>query len=155
MRGLVALRKLLSDVKIIGHSDTEIAQPSTSFIPPQHRRSPSRVDIENGSFLRKDFRISGQVEEPGHKDKLSFASLAHQTEEGQRKNMPDEEITEAVIRAIQPGLSLRGYLESLCGLTMASLRKILRSHYREGQATDLYHHLSNGSQEPKETPLHL
>lgn len=50
----------------------------------------------------KDFKISGQIGEPGQKDCLTFSSLAHQIEHGLSKGFPDVEIVYAVIRAITP-----------------------------------------------------
>lgn len=38
---------------------------------------------------------------------------------------------------------------------MDTLRKILRSHFREGQATELYQQLTNGTQELKESAVHF
>ena len=53
---------------------------------------------------------------------------------------------EAVIRSIAPGMCLRSYLESMDGLTLATLREILQAHFREGNATEMYHDLSSASQ---------
>lgn len=50
----------------------------------------------------KDFKISGQIGEPGQKDCFTFSSLAHQIEHGLSKGFPDVEIVYAVIRAITP-----------------------------------------------------
>ena len=58
----------------------------------------------NGSMWRKDFKISGQIGEPGQKDRLTFSSLARQIESGLSKGYPESEVTDAVIRAITPGL---------------------------------------------------
>jgi len=71
----------------------------------------------NGSMWRKDFKISGQIGEPGQKDKLTFSSLAKQIESGLSKGYPESEIIDAVIRAITPGLQLRSYLEGKDELT--------------------------------------
>lgn len=38
---------------------------------------------------------------------------------------------------------------------MDTLRKILRSHFREGQATELYQQFTNGTQELKESAVHF
>lgn len=104
---------------------------------------------------KKDFKICGQIGEVGHKDRLSFSSLAYQIEQAVKKGTNEREIVWAVIRAIQPGLSLRSYLESRGDITLSTLRRIIRSHYREGEATDLYHQLSNGTQDQKESASHF
>ncbi|KAJ8048495.1 hypothetical protein HOLleu_00835 [Holothuria leucospilota] len=116
------------------------------------------LDSERGVYYRKDIKISGQKGEAGHEDKPSFSSLVHQLDDASERKIPEHVTIGAVIRSIQPGLSLRGYLESRRGLTMAALRKVLRSHLREGNATDLYQQLSNGTQDTKKSAppfLHL
>lgn len=106
----------------------------------------------NGSMWRKDFKISGQIGEPGQKDKLTFASLAKQIETGLSKGYPESEIIDAVIRAITPGLQLRSYLEGKDKLILPALRRILRCHYQEKGATELYKRLTSEVQNSKETP---
>ena len=57
---------------------------------------------------------------------------------------------DAVVRSINPGLRLRSYLEGLESLTLPRLRHILRSHYQEKSARELYRQLSTLVQEPQE-----
>lgn len=92
----------------------------------------------NNPPWRKDYKISGQIGEPGQKDRLTFSSLARQIENGLSKDYPESEIVDAVIRAIVPGLQLRSYLEGKSDLSLPTLRRILRSHYQERSATELY-----------------
>ena len=99
----------------------------------------------------REFKMSGQIGEPGQKDKLTFSSLAHQIEQGINKGFPEIEIVDAVIRAIAPGLQLRSYLEGKSNLTLPTLRRILRSHYQEKGATELYKQLTSEVQSSKET----
>ncbi|XP_033182193.1 uncharacterized protein LOC117152945 [Anabas testudineus] len=101
---------------------------------------------------RKDYKISGQIGEPGQKDRLTFSSLARQIENGLSKGYPESEIVDAVIRAIVPGLQLRSYLEGKSDLSLPTLRRILRSHYQERSATELYKQLTTEAQGNKETP---
>lgn len=61
-------------------------------------------------------------------------------------------MVDAVIRAISPGLQLRSYLEGKPNMTLPTLRRILRSHFQEKSATELYKQLSSESQGNKETP---
>lgn len=51
-----------------------------------------------------------------------------------------------------PGLQLRSYLEGKENLTLPALRRILRSHYQERSATELYKQLTAEAQSSKETP---
>ncbi|CAB4035431.1 Hypothetical predicted protein [Paramuricea clavata] len=98
------------------------------------------------SLLHRDFKIQGVVGEPRHKDKLGYQSLLSQIEAGVRKQYSELEIVNAVVRAVQPGLQLRSYLESVTDLTLPSLRKIIRFHYHEKSATELYQMLANNNQ---------
>lgn len=101
---------------------------------------------------RKEFKITGQIGELGQKDRLTFTSLARQIESGLSMGCPELEIVNAVIRAIVPGLQLRSYLEGSSGLTLPTLRRILRFHYQERGATELYRQLTSEVQRSKETP---
>ena len=104
------------------------------------------------TLTRRDFKISGQIGEPGQKDKLSFSSLAHQIESGRLKGHMEQDLIEGVIRAVLPGSPLRSYLEGRVGLTLPMLRHILRSHYQEKDATELYHQLTRLTQQSRESP---
>lgn len=112
----------------------------------------STKDLTQSLLWQREFKISGQIGEPGQKDKLSFSSLAHQIENGKNKNVPEHEIVHAVIKAIVPGMQLRSYLEGKANLTLPNLRRILRSHYQERGATELYKQLMSEVQDSKETP---
>ena len=101
--------------------------------------------------FRKEFKISGQIGDSRQKDRLSFTSLAHQIDAGLKRGYKEEEIIEAVIRAINPGLRLRSYLEGKLDLELARLRKVLRSHYQEKGATEVYQLLSSAVQKAGET----
>ena len=57
---------------------------------------------------------------------------------------------DTVVRSINPGMRLRSYLEGLESFTLPRLRRILRSHYQEKRATELYRQLSTLVQEPQE-----
>jgi hypothetical protein len=71
-----------------------------------------------------------------------------QVEIGLGKGYTDKEIVTAVIRAVQPGLQLRSYLESVGDRTLARLRKILC--FLGKNATELYQSLTNIAQQPNE-----
>ena len=63
--------------------------------------------------LRREFKINGQIGEPGQKDKLTFVSLVRQIESALSKGYPEAEVTDAIIRAITPSMRLRSYLETI------------------------------------------
>lgn len=48
-------------------------------------------------------------------------------------------------------MQLRNYLEGKADLTLPTLRRILRCHYQEKSATDLYKQLSSEVQGARET----
>lgn len=112
---------------------------------------PTNAGVQYPWFHR-EFKIMGQIGEPGQADKLTFVSLSRQVDVGVKKGYRENEIIDAVVRAISPHSSLRSYVESLPELTLAKLRKILRIHYREKTASELYHQLATTFQTPKETP---
>ena len=72
------------------------------------------------TILHRDFKIQGTIGEVGQKDKLGYQSLMLQVEIGLGKGYTHKEIVTAVIRAVQPGLQLRSYLESVGDLTLYS-----------------------------------
>ena len=105
------------------------------------------------SLLRHEFRIKGQIGEPEQSDKLSFVSLIKQIDCVIGKGNEEHEIIDGVIQVVMPSMKLRSYLETLKGLTLPCLRKILRSHYKEKDSTSLYQGLITMCQGPKESPL--
>lgn len=133
--------------KVDDKSSQKVGTPESPSDP-----TSTKVSQHHREYIRRDFKISGQIAGSQQKDGLGFTSLIHQIEAGLRKGYPEEEVVEAVIRATNPGLNLRGYLESKTDITLPKLRRILRSHYQEKGATELYHELSSLTQAPKETP---
>ncbi len=115
-----------------------VANQSATFVHPLYRRY---------------FKIIGQIGEPNQRDKLAYTSLERQIQRALKKGYDEGEVVEAVIQAIAPGTRLKSYLESRVDLTLPALRQILRTHYIEKDATELYHSLTCAVQEPKETPI--
>ena len=99
---------------------------------------------------KKELKISGQIGDP--KSQLSFVSLVRQIETAVIKKYTETEIIEAVLKAILPGSNLRSYLECRQDLDLPQLKKIIRAHYKEKNATELYQELSNVAQSAKEDP---
>lgn len=104
-------------------------------------------------LLRKELKIQGNVGKPGQKETLTFSSLAFQIESAEKKGYGEEDIIAAVIKAINPDIELRSYLERRMGdLSLTMLRRLLRSHYQEKDVTELYNLLSNSCQSVGESP---
>ncbi len=119
--------------------------------PTTTTNQPPTTPTEMAHLLRREFKVSGQIGEPGQRDRLTFTSLANQIEVGLEKGYPDRDIVQGVIRAIVPGSSLRSYLEGRRKISLPSLRRIVQSHYQEKDATDLYKQMSQLTQEDKES----
>lgn len=98
--------------------------------------------------LHKDFKISGQID---CKSGISYTSLIRQIETGKQKGYSDVDVIDGVIKAVVPSSSLRSYLDGRPDIK-ATLRSILRGHYAEKNATELYSKLASATQNPKETP---
>ena len=99
----------------------------------------------------RDFKIHGQIGNPGQTDKLTYSNLAHQVIAGQRQGYETAEIIAAIIRAIVPGLDLRTYLEGRHDWDLPSVMTILRTHFKERDATAVFTEMSNASQGPDDT----
>ena len=115
-----------------------------------------KVQLSSAALLslkRKD-KISGQIGDPGQTEKLTFVSLTNQIDNGIKCGYPEDEIIAAVTRSIAPQNFLRSYIENerLKDLTLAKLRKILRLHFREKSAPEVYKELSVICQSPKKSP---
>ena len=77
-------------------------------------------------------------------DRLIFTSLAHQINAGLNRGYKEEDVIEAVICAMNPGMRIRSYLEGKPHLTLENFRKILRSLHQEKEVTEMYQLLSSG-----------
>ena len=94
----------------------------------------------------KELKINGQIGSPGQKDKLTYTGLSFQIANARQRGFEDLEICAAVIKAISPGEDLRTYLEMCGDLNLDTLIPILRTHFKEKDATLVYSELSNGTQ---------
>lgn len=137
------------NISISSHCSTQLDHDTQRNISPNMPQPSVRPVV---ATWNREFKISGQIGEPGQKDKLTFSSLAHQIEHGLSRGFSELEIVDAVIRAIAPGMQLRSYLEGKTNLTLPTLRRILRAHFQERGATELYKQLTSEVQSNKETP---
>ena len=105
------------------------------------------------TMLKKEFKITGTINDQKRTDKpsLNYISLIHQIEAGQRQNYTDEEIISGVIKAMTPGMRLRTVFETLPNLKLPRVRLMLRSHYSERSAAELFQLLSNSVQSGDES----
>ena len=112
----------------------------------------TKVNVDVSKVLRREFKIHGFVAGDNFKDGLSFVSLVRQIESGIKAGYKESEIVEAVIRAVSPSLNLRSYLEMIQDLSLSRLRQIIKSHFKQKSATELYQELSVLHQEANESP---
>ena len=100
-----------------------------------------------------DLKISGKICDFGKKEgSISFTSLVHQVENAINVGYENYEIVDECIKVIEPGSKLRSCLEGKPDLTFPGLRKILRPHFGEPSATELYRQFTSAVQEPRQTP---
>ena len=83
---------------------------SSHHAPQTSKKSASFNQVDMSKVFRRDFRIKGQIGSPVDGSvSLSFISLVRQIESAVKKGYDEEEIVEAVIQSICPGLPLRSY----------------------------------------------
>ena len=120
----------------------------------EETKSPSTPtnDEKLNTFIKfKEYKINGKIGTPGQKDRLTFLSLIFQINNGLKKGYSEHEICDAVIKSIAPDVGLRTYLEGKDNLNLKTLSRILRSHFKEPNATSLFTELSNDKQRPSES----
>ena len=121
------LKEKLSKVKEKydkGTSDSAELQLGKDKVTTETTETAPGVKTEKFE-LKYDFKISGQIGEPGQQDKLTCVALIHQIDLGLTKGYKESEVVEAVIKAISPHSTLRNYVLTLPDHSLAKLRKIL------------------------------
>jgi len=125
---------------------------STEKATEKAQGAETKVNVDVSKVLRREFKIHGVVAGDNFKDGLSFVSLTRQIESGIKAGYKESEIVEAVIRAVSPSLKLRPYLEMIQDLSLSRLRQIMKAHFKQKSATELYQELSVLHQEANESP---
>ena len=88
-------------------------------------------------MLREDFKIRGVISNAVQKDRLSFASLSHQTNDGRANGYSEKEIRAVALKTIAPNLGLRNVPETRTDLTLTRLMRFLKAHFEESNGPDL------------------
>ena len=117
---------------------------------PEHVVTESVIPKKFSVHKLKEFKIKGKIGDPKKDGSLSYTSLVFQMQQGKEQGFSSSEVCAAVIQAIEPGHSLRGFLESKDELSEDALLLILRSHLNEKDSTSFFHELSNCVQKPGE-----
>ena len=153
---MAKLAKVKTDTHVetsdVGNVSDTVVKVSETVGNTSDTVAETEKDAINTPLYRREFKISGQIGEPGQTDKLTFVSLTHQFDSGLKLNYKEQKIIDAVILAISPHSSLRSNVETLSDVSLpkTKLRKILRVHYREKSASELYRQLATVFQQPKE-----
>ena len=84
---------------------------------------------------------------------MSYTTLIRRIETGKHKVYSEVDIIDGVIKAVVPSSSLRGYLDGRPDINLATIRSILRGHYAEKNATELYSEIASVTQNQKETVM--
>ena len=120
--------------------------------PKEHtKETASKVNVDVSKILKQDFKIHGVVGTENFKEGLSFMSLARQIDLGIKTGYKENEVIEAVIRAVSPSLKLRSYLEMIQDLLLVQLKQIMKAHFKQKSGTELYQELSGLRQEASES----
>ena len=115
--------------------------------------SIEKSSMENlKSILRREFRIVGVLGPQGMKENLSFMSLNRQIEEGLKRGYEEKEVIDGIIKCISSSLSLKDYIEAMRESGLETINKILRAHFQEKNASELYASLTNLVQNANEEP---
>ena len=133
-------------------TETESMKDTKPFVRSEEEMG-KKVEVKKENHaavkLHKDFKISGQID---CKAVISYTSLIRHIETGKQKGYSEVDIIDGVIKAVVPSSSLRSYLDGRPDINLATLRSILRGHYAEKNATELYSELASATQNPKENP---
>ncbi|WAR24264.1 hypothetical protein MAR_037933 [Mya arenaria] len=98
-------------------------------------KGPELQDTIKTQF-RRDFKISGNIGEGP--TCIGYTSFQRQLESGSHHGYSDRDLIDGVIRAIQAGSKLRGYLEGRDDLPLPKLQSIIRAFYKEKRSTELF-----------------
>ncbi len=82
---------------------------------------------------------------------MSYSSVCKQIDEGVKEKSSESEIICTLLRMIKPG-HFKDMLTNKDDLTIAELKRFLKSHMRERSSTELFQELSTAKQQDKETP---
>ena len=70
-------------------------QANSNTVKSKTNFQPKSSDLPSLSVLRQEFKIQGQIGEPGQTDKLTFVSLTHQIDSGLKRGYKEGKITDA------------------------------------------------------------
>lgn len=120
-------------------------RPSSSF-----NNQVMRMTDVASLLPRREFKLhGGQICDAGCD--MSFNCLCKQIDEGLQEGFSESEVIRAVLKITKPG-TFREMLVNKVDLTIDGLKRILRSHIRDKNVTELFQELTNARQNDKESP---
>ena len=127
--------------KLEGSLKVEIA----SAVPPLVKTPTAEAKVANLSQFKREFKVNGTISDSGAQNILAFCGLIRQLNAAMSNGYTEDKVVDGVIKAMVPGSAMRSYLETttIDELTLPKLRHILRSHYKEKSATELFQDLMN------------
>jgi len=128
---------------------TDSTNVETKFKP--EAKHETIFDSDFRQLIKREFKINGKIGKAGQKESITFSSLSYQIEHAKSSGYSDRDICLGVIKSISPDCELRTYLESK-QTDLKTLSKVLRSHFKEKDATTLFTTLSNAKQGIQESP---
>ena len=94
----------------------------------------------------KEYQINRKIGALRKKRQTDFLELNFSNQQWVKKAYSENEISNAVIKSLVPDLALRAYLEGKDNLNLKTMSSILRSRFKEPNATSLFTGLSNSQQ---------
>lgn len=142
---LKTMQKDNPDVKVKKEKGDDFEDTKSGDVKPK----PTELLNSQTSVLRRDFVIVGKLGDTSNEKDIGYLGIVRQMEEGIEKGYKEHEVVASVLKAIVPK-SLRTYLGMTKDLNIPKLSQVLRIHYKEKAATELYQELITMRQEKNE-----
>ena len=93
--------------------------------------------LSKTNLLRQEFKVRGQIREPGQNNKLIYVSSMHQIQDALAADYKEDKIVSNIINCMVPSLTLTGVLETTPKLSLAQLLQFLEAHFNERSPENL------------------
>ena len=130
---------------------TDIAQQPIQAYGEGNLSSDLLREFDMLSPLRKEVKIKGQIDEPGQKEKLAYVILMHQPKQTRLTGYTDQEVINAVISSMVPGLTLVQCWRLRPNITLDRLTQFIEAHYEQKYVHDLCNTMTKMLQFPKKS----
>ena len=124
--------KLIAQTQMLAENDTKTMEIDTLT----KRLHELTGGSDRKTILYKELKIHGKVGDPGDKNNIPYISLLSQITDAVAQSYSEKEIIRAVSLKTE-ARSLRAIIDGYPNLTVARLKTLLCTHYKEKSATDL------------------